>query len=132
TCALPIYVGFVEQVGEALRTPGLVPGSLQLELTETVLLRHDDRIRTVLDSLKDLGVHIAVDDFGTGFSSLRYLRDFPIDVLKIDKTFIDDITQDTRQVALVEGIVRIADTLGLQVDRKSTRLNSSHVKISYA
>jgi diguanylate cyclase (GGDEF)-like protein/PAS domain S-box-containing protein len=108
-------VGFVEQVGEALRTPGLVPGSLQLELTETVLLRHDDRIRTVLDSLKDLGVHIAVDDFGTGFSSLRYLRDFPIDVLKIDKTFIDDITQDTRQVALVEGIVRIADTLGLQV-----------------
>ncbi|CAL9612329.1 aminotransferase class I/II-fold pyridoxal phosphate-dependent enzyme [Streptomyces sp. enrichment culture] len=108
-------VGFVEQVGEALRTPGLVPGSLQLELTETVLLRHDDRIRSVLDSLKDLGVHIAVDDFGTGFSSLRYLRDFPIDVLKIDKTFIDDITQDTQQVALVEGIVRIADTLGLQV-----------------
>ncbi|MFF7952824.1 aminotransferase class I/II-fold pyridoxal phosphate-dependent enzyme [Streptomyces griseorubiginosus] len=107
--------GFLDQVGRALRTPGLAPGSLQLELTETVLLRRDAQIQAVLGSLKDLGVHIAVDDFGTGFSSLRYLRDFPIDVLKIDKTFIDDITRDARQVALVEGIVRIADTLGLQV-----------------
>ncbi|MFI2414463.1 aminotransferase class I/II-fold pyridoxal phosphate-dependent enzyme [Streptomyces sp. NPDC018947] len=107
--------GFVDQVGQALRTPGLAPGSLQLELTETVLLRADERIRTVLRALKDLGVLIAVDDFGTGFSSLRYLRDFPIDVLKIDKTFIDDIPHDRRQMALVEGIVRIADTLGLQV-----------------
>lgn len=107
--------GFVEQVGQALSTPGLEPGSLQLELTETVLLQRDDRLQTVLHTLKELGVHIAVDDFGTGFSSLRYLRDFPIDVLKIDKSFIDDIARDAQQVALVEGIVRIADTLGLQV-----------------
>ncbi|MFI8891585.1 aminotransferase class I/II-fold pyridoxal phosphate-dependent enzyme [Streptomyces paradoxus] len=107
--------GFIEQVGEALSTPGLEPGSLQLELTETVLLQRDDRLQTVLNTLKELGVHIAVDDFGTGFSSLRYLRDFPIDVLKIDKSFIDDIARDAQQVALVEGIVRIADTLGLQV-----------------
>ncbi|MFF9119913.1 aminotransferase class I/II-fold pyridoxal phosphate-dependent enzyme [Streptomyces massasporeus] len=107
--------GFIEQVGEALSTPGLEPGSLQLEMTETVLLHRDDRLQTVLATLKDLGVHIAVDDFGTGFSSLRYLRDFPIDVLKIDKSFIDDIARDAQQVALVEGIVRIADTLGLQV-----------------
>jgi diguanylate cyclase (GGDEF)-like protein/PAS domain S-box-containing protein len=107
--------GFVEQVGQALSTPGLEPGSLQLELTETVLLHRDDRLQTVLHTLKELGVHIAVADFGTGFSSLRYLRDFPIDVLKIDKSFIDDIARDAQQVALVEGIVRIADTLGLQV-----------------
>jgi diguanylate cyclase (GGDEF)-like protein/PAS domain S-box-containing protein len=107
--------GFVEQVGQALSTPGLEPGSLQLELTETVLLHRDDRVQTVLHTLKELGVHIAVDDFGTGFSSLRYLRDFPIDVLKIDKSFIDDIARDAQQVALVEGIVWIADTLGLQV-----------------
>ncbi|MGC0333870.1 diguanylate cyclase (GGDEF)-like protein/PAS domain S-box-containing protein [Streptomyces sp. SAI-170] len=108
-------IGFLDQVAQALRTPGLAPGSLQLELTETVLLRRDAQIQSVLASLKELGVHIAIDDFGTGFSSLRYLRDFPIDVLKIDKTFIDDLTRDAQQVALVEGIVRIADTLGLQV-----------------
>ncbi|WP_328869167.1 aminotransferase class I/II-fold pyridoxal phosphate-dependent enzyme [Streptomyces sp. NBC_00287] len=107
--------GFLDQVGRALRTPGLAPGSLQLELTETVLLRRDSEIQAVLHALKDLGVRIAVDDFGTGFSSLRYLRDFPIDVLKIDKSFIDDITSDAQQVALVEGIVRLAETLGLQV-----------------
>ncbi|MFG3275812.1 aminotransferase class I/II-fold pyridoxal phosphate-dependent enzyme [Streptomyces luteogriseus] len=107
--------GFVEQVGQVLSTPGLEPGSLQLEMTETVLLKSDDRLQTVLHTLKQLGVHIAVDDFGTGFSSLRYLQDFPIDVLKIDKSFIDNIARDAQQVALVEGIVRIADTLGLQV-----------------
>nr|WP_306933645.1 aminotransferase class I/II-fold pyridoxal phosphate-dependent enzyme [Streptomyces luteogriseus] len=107
--------GFIEQVGQALSTPGLEPGSLQLEMTETVLLHRDDRLQTVLHTLKQLGVHIAVDDFGTGFSSLRYLQDFPIDVLKIDKSFIDNIARDAQQVALVEGIVRIADTLGLQV-----------------
>ncbi|MFF3615423.1 aminotransferase class I/II-fold pyridoxal phosphate-dependent enzyme [Streptomyces sp. NPDC002580] len=107
--------GFLDHVRRSLATPGLAPGSLQLELTETVLMRRDAQIQAMLYSLKDLGVHIAVDDFGSGYSSLRYLRDFPVDVLKIDKTFIDDIALDTRQVALVEGIVSLADTLGIQV-----------------
>ncbi|MET9409837.1 aminotransferase class I/II-fold pyridoxal phosphate-dependent enzyme [Streptomyces sp. NPDC002935] len=106
---------FLAKVRTALETPGLAPGSLQLELTETVLMRRDAQIQAMLYALKDLGVHIAVDDFGSGYSSLRYLRDFPVDVLKIDKTFIDDIALDTRQVALVEGIVSLADTLGIQV-----------------
>ncbi|MFI7008703.1 putative bifunctional diguanylate cyclase/phosphodiesterase [Streptomyces sp. NPDC050145] len=106
---------FVDQVRAALHTPGLRPGSLQLELTETVLMRRDKQIDSVVQAVKDLGVRIAVDDFGTGFSGLRYLREFPVDVLKIDKSYIDDITADARQFALVEGIVRIADTLGLDV-----------------
>ncbi|MEV0118359.1 aminotransferase class I/II-fold pyridoxal phosphate-dependent enzyme [Streptomyces sp. NPDC050844] len=107
--------GFLDDVRKALRTPGLAAGSLQLELTESVLMRRDGQIQAVMEALKDLGVRIAVDDFGTGFSSLRYLREFPIDVLKIDRSFIDGIADDTRQVALVEGIVHLADTLGLQV-----------------
>ncbi|MBT2510381.1 aminotransferase class I/II-fold pyridoxal phosphate-dependent enzyme [Streptomyces sp. ISL-98] len=107
--------GFLDKVSRALEASGLAPGCLQLELTESVLMRRDGQIQGVMHSLKDVGVRIAVDDFGTGFSSLGYLREFPIDVLKIDKTFIDDIALDTQQVALVEGIVRIADTLGLQV-----------------
>ncbi|QNS07891.1 putative bifunctional diguanylate cyclase/phosphodiesterase [Streptomyces xanthii] len=106
---------FVDQVRAALDTPGLRPGSLQLELTETVLMRRDKQIDAVVQRVKDLGVRIAVDDFGTGFSGLRYLREFPVDVLKIDKSYVDDITVDTRQFALVEGIVRIARTLGLDV-----------------
>ncbi|MFE0652629.1 aminotransferase class I/II-fold pyridoxal phosphate-dependent enzyme [Streptomyces sp. NPDC059534] len=107
--------GLLEEVRRTLHSSGLAPGSLVLELTETVLMRQDAQIRTTMAALKDMGVAIAIDDFGTGFSSLSYLREFPIDVLKVDKSFIDDITTDPQQVALVEGIVRIADVLGLQV-----------------
>ncbi|MER5963630.1 aminotransferase class I/II-fold pyridoxal phosphate-dependent enzyme [Streptomyces sp. NPDC002057] len=107
--------GFLEGVRRTLRSSGLAPGSLVLELTESVLMRRDAQIRTTMAALKEMGVSIAIDDFGTGFSSLSYLREFPIDVLKVDKSFIDNITTDPQQVALVEGIVRIADVLGLQV-----------------
>ena len=107
--------GFLNDVRRALDTSGLHPDSLQLELTESMFMRRDDHIDALLRTLKGLGIRIAVDDFGTGFSSLRYLREFPIDVLKIDKTFIDDIPEDPQQVALVEGIVHLADTLGLNV-----------------
>ncbi|MEU9113783.1 aminotransferase class I/II-fold pyridoxal phosphate-dependent enzyme [Streptomyces sp. NPDC048483] len=107
--------GFLDEVSKVLETPRLAPGALLLELTETELMRGDDQVHAVLRTLKNLGVRIAIDDFGTGFSSLSYLREFPIDVLKIDKSFIDDILLGAQQVALVEGIVRIADTLGLEV-----------------
>ncbi|MFI1096971.1 aminotransferase class I/II-fold pyridoxal phosphate-dependent enzyme [Streptomyces sp. NPDC020917] len=107
--------GFVDDVRGVLDSSGLAPGSLVLELTETVLMHRDQQILNAMDTLKDLGVKMAIDDFGTGFSSLSYLREFPVDLLKVDKSFIKDIASDQRQVALVEGIVRIADTLGLQV-----------------
>ncbi|MCT4354017.1 aminotransferase class I/II-fold pyridoxal phosphate-dependent enzyme [Streptomyces sp. Je 1-79] len=107
--------GLLDDVRRTLSSSGLAPGSLVLELTETVLMRKDEQIRTTMRALRELGVSIAIDDFGTGFSSLSYLREFPIDVLKVDKSFIDDITTDRQQVALVEGIVRIADVLGLKV-----------------
>ncbi|MEY9842060.1 putative bifunctional diguanylate cyclase/phosphodiesterase [Streptacidiphilus sp. EB103A] len=106
---------FVGEVSRVLRESGLAPGSLVLELTETVLMRQNDQVRADMRTLKDLGVRIAIDDFGTGFSSLGYLRDFPIDLLKIDKSFVDGILIDGQQVALVEGIVRIAGTLGMKV-----------------
>ncbi|KKZ70883.1 aminotransferase class I/II-fold pyridoxal phosphate-dependent enzyme [Streptomyces showdoensis] len=107
--------GLLDVVRRTLRSSGLAADSLVLELTESVLMRGDEQIGTTMRALKDLGVSIAIDDFGTGFSSLSYLREFPIDVLKVDKSFIDDLTTDRQQVALVEGIVRIADVLGLQV-----------------
>jgi diguanylate cyclase (GGDEF)-like protein/PAS domain S-box-containing protein len=106
--------GFVTSVQHALRTSGLDPALVMLELTESLLMRHDDRIGRDLHTLKDLGVHIAIDDFGTGYSSLSYLRQFPIDVLKIDKSFIDGMADSPRQTALVEAIIRIAHTLELQ------------------
>ena len=106
---------FVGEVRHVLDESGLAPASLVLELTETVLMRQTDQVRTDMRTLKDLGVRIAIDDFGTGFSSLGYLRDFPIDLLKIDKSFVDGILADEQQVALVEGIIGIAGTLGMKV-----------------
>ncbi|MBC3839385.1 EAL domain-containing protein [Streptacidiphilus sp. 4-A2] len=106
---------FVGEVRHVLDESGLAPSSLVLELTETVLMRQTDQVRTDMRTLKDLGVRIAIDDFGTGFSSLGYLRDFPIDLLKIDKSFVDGILADEQQVALVEGIIGIAGTLGMKV-----------------
>ena len=107
--------GFVAGVRKVLSESGLAPSLLQLELTESVLLGRDDRIRAELAELKQLGVRLAIDDFGTGYSSLSYLRELPMDVLKIDKSFTDGIASSQGRLALVEVIVRMAKTLGLTV-----------------
>ncbi|MGW2373189.1 putative bifunctional diguanylate cyclase/phosphodiesterase [Kitasatospora sp. NPDC001683] len=107
--------GFVDVVRHALDSSGIDPRTLVLELTESVLMRRDDRLRADMDTLGDLGIGLAIDDFGTGYSSLSYLREFPISLLKIDKSFIDGLGLSPQQHALVEGITRIADTLGVQV-----------------
>nr|BFD94304.1 hypothetical protein KitaXyl93_56640 [Kitasatospora sp. Xyl93] len=107
--------GFVDVVRRSLATSGIDPHTLVLELTESVLMRRDDRIHADMATLSGLGVGIAIDDFGTGYSSLSYLREFPISLLKIDKSFIDGLGHSPQQYALVEGITRIADTLGVQV-----------------
>ena len=107
--------GFLEVVQQVLDRTGIAPSSLVLELTESLLLRHDDRVLAEMQALTELGVRIAIDDFGTGYSSLSYLREFPISILKIDKSFIDDLGRSNQQYALVDGITRLADTLGLTV-----------------
>ncbi|MET9592908.1 EAL domain-containing protein [Streptomyces sp. NPDC006516] len=107
--------GFPRRVSDVMEASGLAPGSLQLELTETALVTEPAQARSVMRQLRGLGVRIAIDDFGTGFASLRYLQEFPVDVLKIDKSFIDGITEDSKKLGLVEGILGIANTLGLQV-----------------
>jgi diguanylate cyclase (GGDEF)-like protein/PAS domain S-box-containing protein len=107
--------GFVDGVRRVLAESGLAPSSLMLELTESVLLRRDERIHYYLNELKAIGVRLAMDDFGTGYSSLSYLRELPFDVLKIDKSFIDGISTSEQGFALVEGINKIAETLHLTV-----------------
>jgi diguanylate cyclase (GGDEF)-like protein/PAS domain S-box-containing protein len=107
--------GFVDQVRKSLEYAGVDPHSLMLEITETLLMRDDEQIWTDLAILRELGIRIAIDDFGTGYSSLGYLRQRPIDVLKIDKTFIDDMVDSPQQLALVSGIVGLAQTLNLTV-----------------
>ena len=86
-----------------------------LELTESALLRRDERLHSELAELKGIGVKLAIDDFGTGYSSLSYLRDLPIDVVKMDKSFVEGIADSDQRLALAEGIVQIARTLSLDV-----------------
>jgi diguanylate cyclase (GGDEF)-like protein/PAS domain S-box-containing protein len=105
----------LKTVREALEDTGLPPSLLLLELTESVLLRHEEGITANLAEFKRLGVRLAIDDFGTGYSSLSYLRELPIDVLKIDRSFVEGITASQRRLALAKGIVAIASTLGIAV-----------------
>jgi EAL domain-containing protein (putative c-di-GMP-specific phosphodiesterase class I) len=102
----------VQEVASTLDCAGLDPHSLILEITETALMHEIER--ETLTRLKQLGVQIAVDDFGTGYSSLHYLRGFPIDILKIDKSFVDDIAQPD-QPPLARAIVDLAQSLNLRV-----------------
>ncbi|WP_180989557.1 putative bifunctional diguanylate cyclase/phosphodiesterase [Streptomyces cahuitamycinicus] len=106
---------FYDVVRRALDLSGIEPASLVLELTESVLMYNDERILCEMNSLTELGIRIAIDDFGTGYSSLSYLREFPISILKIDKSFVDELGRSPEQYALVEGIAHLADTLGLTV-----------------
>ncbi|WP_406305193.1 EAL domain-containing protein [Streptomyces sp. NBC_00885] len=106
---------FYQVIRRALDLSGIEPSSLVLELTESVLMYNDERILREMSALTDLGIRIAIDDFGTGYSSLSYLREFPISILKIDKSFVDELGRSPEQYALVEGITHLADTLGLTV-----------------
>ncbi len=105
---------FVEEVRGALRDSGLPAAELTLEITETVLMRKPDTTAALLAELKTLGVRIAVDDFGTGYSSLAYLRQFPVDSLKIDRTFITAIASSSEAHALTHTLIQLGKALGLQ------------------
>ncbi|QPF92183.1 bifunctional diguanylate cyclase/phosphodiesterase [Bradyrhizobium commune] len=96
------------KVATALAESGLAPGRLELEITETVLIRDDEEALTILQQLRELGVRIALDDFGTGYSSLSYLHRFPFDKIKIDRSFISDIGEPEDSSPIVQAVVHMA------------------------
>jgi EAL domain-containing protein (putative c-di-GMP-specific phosphodiesterase class I) len=103
----------VRHVRRVLAESGLPPSQLVLEITESVLMHHSTGSVRRLTQLRELGISIAIDDFGTGYSSLSYLRTFPLDELKIDKSFIDTIVDDPASMPLVATIVQLARSLSL-------------------
>jgi diguanylate cyclase (GGDEF)-like protein/PAS domain S-box-containing protein len=104
---------FVQDVGDALTAHGLDAHDLTIEITETVLMKDAQTTVDRLTNLKRLGVRIAIDDFGTGYSSLAYLRQFPVDVLKIDRSFVAEMTGSPDATALIHTLVELGRTLGL-------------------
>lgn len=102
-------------VDYCLQRSGLPASTLELEITESIIMQDKKWIRNIFRKLTDLGVRFAIDDFGTGYSSLSYLKRFPIDTIKIDRSFIRDITSDADDAAIVSAIIAIAKSLKLEV-----------------
>ncbi len=105
----------VQMVQDALRQAQIEPRFLELELTETAVMQNAERSAAVLRSLSDLGVRISVDDFGTGYSSLSYLQRFPLNKVKIDRSFVREIAQSHGDSEIVRAIVSLAHSLRLAV-----------------
>ena len=107
--------GFAGDVAEVLQRTGVAAHRLVLEITERVMVEDDPRVRTCLDELRTLGVRLAIDDFGTGYSSLSCLRELPVDIIKIAKSFVDDAADDRHATAFAAAIVRLGETLGVEL-----------------
>ena len=106
---------FLENVQAALRTTGLDPGNLELELTESVLMRHADSTAYTLGQLKAIGVRLTIDDFGTGYSSLNYLTRFPTDALKLDQSFVHDLAMSSANAIVVSAVISMGRNLNHRV-----------------
>jgi EAL domain-containing protein (putative c-di-GMP-specific phosphodiesterase class I) len=106
---------FAARVLDIVRESGLSPNRLELEVTESVLLDSTESSALTLAALRSEGIRIALDDFGTGYSSLTYLRKYPVDKVKIDRSFVQNLGSDTASDAIVEAIVNLARALGVEV-----------------
>ena len=108
------YAGIVDDVAAALRNSGLPAANLVLEITESLVMDEPEQVIDRLRELKSLGVRIAIDDFGTGYSSLSYLQRLPIDILKVDRSFVSRLATAEQDWSLCGAIVKIADSLHLE------------------
>jgi diguanylate cyclase (GGDEF)-like protein/PAS domain S-box-containing protein len=107
--------GFISSVEEILKETNLDPGWLELEITESSIMKDPDKAIEKLLELKMMGIKVAIDDFGTGYSSLNYLKRFPIDTLKIDRSFVSDLCKDPHDTAIVRAIITLGHALDLTV-----------------
>jgi EAL domain-containing protein (putative c-di-GMP-specific phosphodiesterase class I) len=120
----------VTDVHDALANSGFDPALCVLELTESALMHNVEETVGRLTLLKALGVRVAIDDFGTGYSSLAYLRQFPIDVLKIDRSFVSGITDTSEAVALVHAMVQLGKALGLETVAEGVENDGQREKLA--
>ena len=107
--------GLAREIETVLRETGMDPSLLELEITESMIMHNAERAVKILSTIKALGVRLAIDDFGTGYSSLAHLKRFPIDTLKVDRSFIREIPSDAEDRAIAEAIIAMGKTLSLTV-----------------
>jgi EAL domain-containing protein (putative c-di-GMP-specific phosphodiesterase class I) len=121
-----------ERVGEMLAQRDLPASALELEITEDFLMGDRERAREILTRLRELGVRVAVDDFGTGYSSLAYLRELPIDELKLDRSFVQPMADDPRAAAIVRSTIALAHSLGMRLvaEGVENEVTAGHLAVS--
>lgn len=124
--------GFVETVRSAIEEVGAAPSQIEIELTEGVLYTNEQQMRAALGALHDAGFSIALDDFGTGYSSLSYLPRFPIDKIKIDRSFVTELGHDAKSDALFGAIVRLAQSLEMRVIAEGVETHEQWLRLSAA
>ncbi len=107
--------GFVETVAAVMREFGLDPGSVCLEITESVVVQDMEATSITLAGLRDVGVKVAIDDFGTGFSVLSHLKSLPVDVLKIDRSFVAELGENPDDLAIVRAVIALAEAFELEL-----------------
>lgn len=107
--------GLVERLSTGMQRHGLAPQRIILEVTENLMLEHDESVLATFDDLRRLGCRLAIDDFGTGFSSMNYLQRLPFDILKVDRCFVRDMQYSMRQASLVAAMIEMGHALGLSV-----------------
>ena len=117
---------FVQIVQQTLLQTGLTPSSLELEITENIMIEDTRKFIETLQQLKQIGVKLSLDDFGTGYSSFSYLKDFPIDQLKIDRSFINAIEEDNANMAILKAIIFLGQSLGLHVVAEGVETQFQH------
>ena len=104
-----------KHVSESLRITGANPAMIELEITETAVMRNLDEAIVILDSFRALGVRLAIDDFGTGYSSLAYLKQLPVDILKVDRAFVKDLPHNRDDLAITRAVIAMAHGLSMKV-----------------
>jgi EAL domain-containing protein (putative c-di-GMP-specific phosphodiesterase class I) len=105
----------LQDIDDALAASGMPPELLQLEVTESMVMRNVSRAVKMLDAIKGRGIHLAIDDFGTGYSSMSLMKQFPIDTIKIDRSFIRDLTEGAGDQAIAQAIINMGKALGMTV-----------------
>jgi EAL domain-containing protein (putative c-di-GMP-specific phosphodiesterase class I) len=125
-----LHYNLIKSIEDALKSVSYHPKHLEFEITESVAMHNAEDSIGIMRQLKGLGIALALDDFGTGYSSLAYLKRFPIDKLKIDKTFVSDIPDDANDLAIVQAIIAMSHALGLVVhpERVETRAQKEFLR----
>lgn len=109
------YKGFLNSIKKIINETNTEPSLIEFEITESILIESTKEVQKILSEIKNMGIKISLDDFGTGYSSLIYLNKFPIDTIKIDRSFVQDLFMSPKKTAIVEGIIHIAQNIGMDV-----------------